>query len=69
MAELTITLNDAHVPRVQTAMGALLGVTDGNGDPRDATAEEIRQHLVDYLKDRVLKMEMQANIPEYVDVT
>jgi len=69
MAQLTITIDDAHVPRVQTAMGLLLGVTDANGDPRDATAEEVRQHLVDYLKDRVLKMEMQANVPTQVDVT
>lgn len=59
MAELTITVPDPEVPRVQTAMGILLGFVDGNDDPRDATAEEVRQYLVDKLIGVVKKQEQR----------
>lgn len=53
MAELTITVPDPQVPRVQAALGNVLSLVDGNGDRRDATAEEARQFLVDELKNIV----------------
>lgn len=57
MAQLTITVPDPQVPRVQAAMGKLLELRDGNGDIRDATAEEVRQYLVDKLKQVVFTQE------------
>lgn len=59
MAQLTITVPDAQVPRVQTAFGAVLDLRDGNGDLRDATADEVRQYLVDKLKQIVRLHESQ----------
>jgi len=50
MATLSITVPDAQVPRVLTAYGARLGLTDQDGNARDATADEIRQYLVDRIR-------------------
>ena len=44
MPDLTITLTAEHVARVQTAFGNKLGL------PGDATAEDVRQELIAYLK-------------------
>ena len=44
MPDLTITLTAAHVARVQTAFGNKLGL------PGDASAEDVRQDLIAYLK-------------------
>lgn len=44
MPDLTITLTAAHVARVQTAFGNKLGL------PGDASAEQVRQELIGYLK-------------------
>ena len=63
MATLTITVNDTHVPRIQTAFGSLLGLD------QDATAEEVRQHLVAYMKDVVERHERRAVVPDPLDVT
>ena len=54
MTTLTVTVPDPQVPRIQTAMGAHLRLG------RDATAEEVRQQLVDYLKGVVFHEEASA---------
>lgn len=53
MASLTITVPDPQVPRVQAALGEvmLLG--------RDATSDEVRQFIVDNLKQVVRSVETQ----------
>lgn len=60
MATLTITVPDGQVARVRTAIGSALNLVDGNGDPRDATADEVRQYLVDTLKAQVRAEEEDA---------
>ncbi|WP_455363579.1 hypothetical protein [[Eubacterium] cellulosolvens] len=60
MATLTVTVPDAQVPRVQAAMGAYLQTLDGSLNPRDATAEEVRQYLVDHLIAVVVKQEQKT---------
>lgn len=52
MADLTITVPDPQVPRVQAAVGLYLGLG------RDATAQEVRNFLVDTLKQTVRKGEV-----------
>lgn len=69
MATMTLTIDDAHVPRVLTAFGSLHNYVDGNGDPRDATAEEVRTHLIAYLKERVLRYERSQIAAVTLDVT
>ena len=56
MAELTITVPDGQVARIQAAMGKRLG-TETDGVARDATSEEIRQACVDYLIENVRHQE------------
>jgi hypothetical protein len=57
MATLTVTVPDPQVPRVQTAIGRELQLFDAGLNRRDATAEEVRQYLVDQLKAVVVKQE------------
>ena len=57
MATLTVTVPDPQVPRVQAALGKHLQLFDGSLNPRDATAEEVRQWLVDQLIAVVVKQE------------
>lgn len=63
MATMTITVNDAHVPRIQAAFGILLGLE------QDATAEEVRVHLIAYMKDVVDRIERQNLVPDALDIT
>jgi hypothetical protein len=51
MATLSITVPDAQIPRVQAAIGFKLGLFDANRQPRLATAEEVRQYLVQVIID------------------
>lgn len=60
MATLTLTIPDPQVPRVQAAFGEILELIDGNGDRRDATAEEVRVFLVGKLKQYVRSQEARA---------
>jgi hypothetical protein len=60
MAQLIITVPDPEVPRVQAAMGSLLSLVDQDDNPRGATAEEVRQYLVDMLIGRVTKEEQRV---------
>lgn len=57
MATLTITVPDAQVPRVQAAVGRALGLVDGSELPRDATSDEVRQHIVDFLIETTRRIE------------
>ena len=59
MADLTITVPDPAVPRVQAAFGRTLGTLDGNGDPRDATTDEVRGVIVSFLEETVQRIEKQ----------
>ena len=54
MPDLTITLTAEHVARVQTAFGNKLGL------PGDATAEDVRQELIGYLKNTTRSYETQV---------
>lgn len=56
MVTLTIDLTAAQAQRVSTAIGKVLSLG------RDATAAEIRQWLVDRLKDVVLKQEKKDRL-------
>lgn len=51
MATLSITIPDAQVPRVQAAVGQALGLD------QPANNAEIRQFIVDYVKQTVLYQE------------
>ena len=57
MADLTITIPDPAVPRVRAAFGKALGLVDGNDDPRDATTEEVRQAIIQFLEDTVTRID------------
>ena len=69
MAQMILTVNDTHVPRIRAAFGTLLGTVDENGVARDATAEEIRQYLIEHIKDRVIRQEQLAAQQPALDVT
>lgn len=57
MADLTITVPDPAVARVQAAFGKSLGTVDGSNVPRDATTEEVRQAIVQFLEDTVTRID------------
>lgn len=63
MATMTLTIDDTHVARIQAAFGVILGLGG------DATAEDVRQYLIEHLKDRVRQTEMQMQTPGNVTVT
>ena len=50
MATLTITTTAAHAARALTAFGDKFNLKDGNGDPRDATAAEMKDYFVNHMK-------------------
>ncbi len=54
MPDLTITLTAAHVARVQAAFGNKLGL------PGNATAEDVRQEIIGYLKGVTRSYETQV---------
>lgn len=63
MAQLVITLNDAHVARIQDAFTQILGLDE------QATSEDVRQYLIRELKASVLDYETQVITPTEVDVS
>jgi hypothetical protein len=60
MAQMTVTVPDPEVPRVQAAIGQRLNHQSGIFEPRVATAEEVRQFLVDHLIQTVREVEREA---------
>lgn len=63
MADLTLTVNDTHIPRIQAAFGEMLGLEG------DATAEDIRQYLIAYMKDVTINYEQRQLVPSSLDIT
>lgn len=74
MATISITISAAHVNRARTAYGKYLNLTDGNGNPRDATAAEVKQDLINRVKQITFDQEDRAAnearpITEQIDPT
>lgn len=57
MATLTINTPSGQDARIAAAFGRRLGLKDGNGDPRSATAAEIKAHIIFLLTQLVLETE------------
>ncbi len=60
MPTLTITTSDSEAARLSTAVGALLGLRNINGLQRAATGAEIKDWLVNTVRQRVLDYETQV---------
>lgn len=63
MANMTITIHDDHVPRVLDAFTAELGL------PQAAVAEDVRQWIIERLKEVTLHQERMAVAETPLDVT
>ena len=65
MAQLTITIPDAQVPRVLAAFQVVFN--DQGGE--ETAAQFLRRHLIDYVKELVQKGERRAHVAgfEYTD--
>jgi len=64
MPSLTITVNAAQAARVVSAFGKQLNTQteDDPPVPRDATVEEVRQQIMQFIKGVVYAQERQAAI-------
>lgn len=76
MADVTITIPDAQVPRVLASIGRMLELTDDvTGDPRSATGAEAKRFVADTLKGMVFSEERQdtgftaAESVDRIDIT
>jgi len=67
MAVMTITTTAANAARVVTAFGNKLGTVDGNGDPRDATAQEVKDAVIAHMKGVVRTFETAAVVTAAAD--
>lgn len=59
MATLTITTTSQQDARIVEAFGARLGLVDANGQPRNATAAEIKAYYVNDLREYVYSYETE----------
>ncbi len=50
MATLTITTTGAQDTRIVKAFGTYLGLKDGNGAPRNATAAEMKTEVINFIR-------------------
>jgi capsule polysaccharide export protein KpsE/RkpR len=66
MPSLTITYTAQEGQRVATAYGHLNDWRDENGEPRDATAAEVKQALINVLRGWVRQSEHQKAQQEIV---
>jgi hypothetical protein len=66
MADMTITVPDADVPRVQEAYGSILGKKDAGGNPRPATNAEVQKATTDWLRDSTMDYERRKNTYTFV---
>ncbi len=57
MPQLTINTTTAQANRIAKAFGKVLGLVDGDENPRNATAAEIKAHTIQFLKDTVKRVE------------
>lgn len=61
MATITITTTAAQDARIAPAIGSLLGLTTpGTNTPRNATGAEVKQWLVDDLREATLRYERRV---------
>ena len=60
MATLTITTTAPQDARIVSAYGKFLGTVDGNGDPRNATGAEVKQAVINSIKQVVFDQEHKA---------
>lgn len=61
MAQITLTVDDAHVPRILAAMA-----TDANPNP---TAADVKTRLIDYLKAVVQRHEREQAATATLDLS
>jgi hypothetical protein len=76
MAQVTLDISAAHVVRIQDALTETLGLTDMDGQPRQATVQEFKDHVIADIKQlvaaserRVIIMQARQNAPDEVDIT
>lgn len=62
MATLTITTTTAQDLRLIDAYGKYLNLVDGNGDPRTATAAEIKASVINSVKQVVFDQEHKTDV-------
>ena len=62
MATLTITTTTAQDLRLVSAYGLFLNLVDANGDPRTATAAEIKSSIINSIKQVVFDQENKVEI-------
>ena len=60
MPTLTITMTTAQAARVSSAFGKQLNTVDGNGNQRNATTTEVKEQVIQFIKEAVLSRERQA---------
>jgi hypothetical protein len=66
MADMTITIPDQDVPRVQEAYGSILNKRDAQGNPRPATPAEVDKAITDWLHQSTLDYERRKNTYTFV---
>jgi hypothetical protein len=62
MASMTITTTNPQDARIAAAFGSYLGLKDGNGDPRNANAGEIKGEIIAFVKLTVQAYETQQAV-------
>lgn len=60
MPTITLTTDASNGARVAAAVGAVHGYTNGGGNPRSATAQEVTAHVMQYLKNFTLSYERRV---------
>ena len=61
MPTMTITTTAGQAARLAEALGRLHGLKDGSGQPRDATAQEIKDFTIQGFRNAVHAYERQKN--------
>lgn len=60
MPSITLTVTAQQAQRIATAFGETYGLVDATGAPRDATAQEIHDYIVGYIKGIVQGADLRA---------
>ena len=60
MPSLTIDVTPEQATRIQSAIGRAIGAVDEQGENRDATAVEVRQWIIEQLKNTVRRQEVDV---------
>ena len=69
MATLTINTTAPQDARIIAAYGKFLGTVDGNGDPRNATAAEVKTAVINNIKQVVFDQEHKAALAAVTTTT